>query len=382
MGIKALFFCAFAVSIAYVLYPYQHSIKYILTQEIDLTECPVSNSAPTLQLTELKNCKDVDQSQEPCVIRHALSQAKIDKFVEDNGHHYFLTRDEPGNAMGNPLSEARFLRMGEDFKKLESHLCNFNDLINQKPECQNTYTGFKSLNFSNYEALHVPEDGILDLSTFSRTDIFLGNPSDHKVTASFHSNNFEESSTLQLVGEKIWLLMPRESFYGRFRAVAIGAYNAIANTCIDDLAKTPLQAVRTGPGDVLRFPKAYPHHIYSLAGPNIMINFRNFVFNVLNPRDVLAMIGQVLVKQAIAFENCPGLSAEHDQVIAPTSFAQGNSQASWFVKYMFGDTDMRCVSAVNKMIVAYKTKFSESSLSRKWDQEIFAQAAAFVGFDQ
>lgn len=377
------FVCVIAIviaAIAYVLFPYKHLIKYTLTQEIDLiSECPALKTAPKLQFSDVKNCEDVDPENEPCLVRKAISQSKIDKFVKENGHQYFLVKDEPGQELlGNPLSEARFMNLDDENRNLESHMCTFNDFIAHKPECMNTYAGFKSLNYSDFE--HLQDDILLNLEDFSRTDIFLGHPSDDKVTASFHSNNFEKSSTLQLVGEKIWLMMPRESFFDRFGAVAIGAYNAITNPCTEDLAQVPLQAVRTGPGDILRFPKAYPHHIYSLKGPNIMVNFRNFELNPFNPRDVIAMITQVLVvKPNMLFETCPDMFEENNQPPAPTSYGQGKADANAFLKGMIGDMDMRCASTANGQILKYKHRMVKSAMNRNWDRDMFDQVVAYVG---
>lgn len=364
-------------ALAWVLYPYKHLVMFILTGKVNIREsCPLPDSPPKLTFLEVKNCADVDETKEPCVVRNAVSQSKIDQFIKESGDNLFLVKDEAGvGVLGNPLIEGRFTKENNDFVA-ESHMCSINDLINHKKECINTYAGFKSLNYSNYVPLDTKKDGVLDIDTITRTDIFLGHPENTAVTASFHSNNFEKSATLQIVGGKVWLMMPKESYFDLFQATAVGSYNAAANVCTEDLAKVPLQAIKTVPGDIMKFPKAYPHHIYTLGGPNVMINFRNFEINPFNPRDVLSLIAQgAKVKPGLEMKEC---EATDDQPVAPTSFAQNNIGASFFAKNMFGDMDMRCISAVNTLIIKYKNAVAASAMNRQWDQSIFDQALKFT----
>ncbi|CAE7572746.1 unnamed protein product, partial [Symbiodinium microadriaticum] len=268
------------VVLAVLLYPYPNTLYFLFTgQHTIKANCDFRT--PKLNLVNVKDCA-VAGPEEPCVVRNGVSDDQVKQFLTENGHQRFVVKDLPTSSnIGNPLMEP------VRFSTITTRVCSFEDLIGEAEDCVNVYSGFKSLNYTHYMTLGSDH---LKLQDYTRTDIFLGSPEKDTVTASFHSNNFEKSSTLQLHGEKIWLMMSREDYQNPIGAYSIGAYNAAHSVCVSDLEKVTLQAVHTYPGDILNFPKAYPHHIYSLKGPNIMINFRSFHWHPWKVRDLLSLV--------------------------------------------------------------------------------------------
>jgi hypothetical protein len=202
------------------------------------------------------------------------------------------------------------------------------------------------------------------------------------VTASFHSNSFERSSTLQLLGEKVWMMMSPDEFEGIIGAYPLGAYNAAYNLCTEDLAKlTTLQAVHTKPGDKMSFPKAWPHNIYTLAGPNIMVNFRGDRL-ALEKRDLLAvamnfLVSDVNVELVDHLNYCDLL---HNS--KPTSYGHGRPGKPHFSMKFLASLDLRCASVfgfANRETIAYKNSVSQRiSRDHDVDANIWSQVKHFV----
>mmetsp|Transcript_12928 Transcript_12928/g.19446 ORF Transcript_12928/g.19446 Transcript_12928/m.19446 type:complete len:376 (+) Transcript_12928:126-1253(+) len=361
------------IGLAYVLYPYRMSLLYIVTMNPRRIKPGCTPTVPKLNLEHIKSCDEIVPDSEPCVIRNAVPREQLDQFIANVGDNNFNLKRIPSEGrMGNPLMEPHYL--GTDNRAD----CSVNDLINRNPACLDHYTGFKSLNYSHYTVLNNTN---LDLNDFSRTDIFIGYPAKPKVTASFHSNSFEKSSTLQLVGEKEWLMMKPTDYFGLFQAFALGAYNAAYSVCVNDLEKITMQTVRTGPGDILRFPKAWPHHIYSLEGPNVMINFRSFDMRPWLPQDFVAVISEIVSAFnskdiRIRTEFC------NPDEATPTNYGQENPKPHFFQR-LHKPYDMRCVDIFNSNIVQYKNYAIANSIqSEDIDEGIFNQVHAYLAGNQ
>lgn len=357
------------VGAAYVLIPYDLTLNHIITLKVFSIGC--SPSEPKLTLVPVKSCSEVDVFKEPCVIRNAVPDENIDAFLTENGEEEFVVKvfSNP-EFIGNPLMEPSSLLTRDK----ETVKCTINEFINDKEVCKNAYTGFKSLNYSNYIALNTTAYNMED---FSRTDIFIGYPTETKVTASFHSNNFEKSTTIQITGEKIWLMMKPESYYTVFKAYALGAYNAAFNVCVNDLEKVELQTIHVFPGDLLSFPKAWPHHIYSIAGPNIMINFRQFYWHAWKLRDVLSMFG--LISSRIRQPSSIDASKCNPATTALSSYGVGHPKFHFSQKVTINE-DMRCTDLFEPSISRYKKIAREvSTQNAEIDRGIYNQVAAYHG---
>lgn len=354
-----------AIGLGVILYPYPNTLYFLFTGKHTIKEnCDFR--APKLNLVNVKDC-GVASPSEPCIVRNGVSSESVKQFLSENGHQKFIVKDLPtSDNIGNPLMEP------VRFSAITTRVCSFEDLIGESEDCVNVYSGFKSLNYTQYLPLNSSH---LNLQDFTRTDIFLGSPQKDTVTASFHSNNFEKSSTLQLYGEKIWLMMSREDYHGQIGAYSVGAYNAAYSVCVSDLEKITLQAVHTYPGDILRFPKAWPHHIYSLAGPNIMINFRSFHWHAWNVRDLLSLIISQVTKGDKGLVDTKNCGPD----TAPSSYGNGNPGSIHMSTQLHMEHDMRCTDIFNKNIHNYKIYAQEhSQQSAEVDQNIFDQVKAFV----
>jgi hypothetical protein len=360
-----LFLVILSVGIAYVMLPYKTTFQFLFTGKHSIKpDCDFRT--PKLNLEPVKECS-VAGPNEPCIIRNGVSTEMVDKFLSDNGEQRFIVKDLPtSDNIGNPLMEP------VRFSSITTTSCSFSELIGGKEGCTNVYSGFKSLNFSHYLPLNNSD---LRLEDYTRTDIFLGSPSKDTVTASFHSNNFEKSSTLQLYGEKIWLMMKPEDYYETIGAYTVGAYNAAWSVCVSDLEKITLKAVHTYPGDILNFPKAYPHHIYSLAGPNIMINFRSFHWHAWKLRDLLSLVISQLTKGDGGLVDTKNCGAD----TSPSSYGNGNPGDIHMSTKLHLEHDMRCTDIFNKNIHNYKIYAQENSQqSAEVDRDIFDQVGAFL----
>lgn len=328
--------------LAALLYPHRTTIRHIITGDVYAKGCDVTHP-PKLRLSEVRACDEVDKDHEPCVVRNAVYGDQISQFLNNVADQKFMMKPiiEDEGIIGNILMEAK------SFATANRTSCSLNDLTTQKDGCVDVYAGFKSLNYSDYSPLANAE---LELKDYMRTDIFIGRPKVPKVTASFHSNNFEQSSSLQVMGDKIWLLMKPRDYFEVFGAYALGAYNAAFSVCLNDLERVELQAVHAKPGDLLRFPKAWTHAIYSLPGPNMMINFRQFVFNPFSVRDVLSLIGHAVSQSSVGF-----FGGEHcdPATFGKTSFGMGHPRPHISQK-LHMEQDLRCVDAFNNNIKNYK----------------------------
>lgn len=356
--------------LGYVLYPHRMSLLYIATMNSGRIKPGCTPHVPKMTLLPVKQCHEIDPDSEPCVIRNAVSSAQIQQYLDETGDLKFNLKYIPSTGrMGNPLLEPKYF--GTDQRRD----CSINQLMARDAACSDHYTGFKSLNYTHYLSLN---SSAVNLDEYSRTDIFVGSPTQPRVTASFHCNSFEQSTTLQLVGEKDWLMMRPVDFFGKLQAFALGAFNAAYSVCVNDLEDIPIQAVRTGPGDVLRFPKSWPHHIYTLPGPNLMINFRSFDIRPWFVKDVLSILSEVV--SAVNTRGIKKIRTEFCSAsdVSPTNYGQENPKPHFFQK-VHKPYDMRCVDLFNPNIVNYKNYAIEHSIqSEEIDAKIYEQVASYL----
>lgn len=370
---KGLLFLA--VSLGVALYPHRLSIFHTLTGNVYMrsTDCgPMI--PPKMDLHAVRECSEVDKKLEPCIMRNVVSPSGIEEYLNGMGDYEFPLRRVAyeGQRIGNPLHEPV-----NNFGSSDRLMCSMNDIMNEE-KCSGYFTGFKALNFSEHLPLNSSEFKIED---FIRSDLFIGNPINDQATTTFHSNSFEESHAMQLVGEKVWLLMKPEDYFTTFQAYSLGAYNAAFNICPQDLGKVEIQAVVAHPGDALSFPKSWTHHIYTRKGPNLMINFRN---NVVKPwllRDLIAFTAQLTSNvRAKFFTDTPYFSDANckPETSFPTNYGRGHPIPSVVHKAHY-DLDMRCSDLFNPYIIEYKRQLIESfEGSNEFDADIYQQVLDFL----
>lgn len=366
------------------LHPYQHAIRFLLSGTYSRKTCKNPTKAPKLNLVQVEQCTpgvDRTKVKKPCVIRNKVSPKVLKKFSDSISDEKLVVQNVETEEIGHPLDGIGHLMMLENAPH-----CSLNDMLLNTSECYNTYTGFKSLNYSHFLPLEKDDSGI-NLNEFDRVDIFFGNLKKATVTAKFHANVLERSSTLQITGEKMWLLMKPQDFLSKLGVYYIGPYNALHSACAEDLENIELSAIHTQPGDMLLFPINWPHIIYTLPGPNLMLNFRNNIIRLAMSTSFLigygiraALTGRIK-KQTFDVSNC----RPEEQKI--TSFLIGHpnplSLYNEFSKY-----DLRCTNSLNWDVLNYinfsshrvgKEAQKGSDARNALDRNIAHQISSFLG---
>jgi len=215
----------------------------------------------------------IDALSQPVVVRTGDGEQRAESFLRDFGHEVVRVRalDHLTQAFARPATVLTAGHIG-DFNCSEKDV-KLSDLL--APEGspadgdEYLYGAFMSLNHT-YAAL----DGLVDEKYFYRNDLFMGRLAVPTVTAPFHSNVLEKSATYQIVGHKLWLFLSPEEFHSCFQAFPVLAVKMAGSLAECRLRDVELSYAVTGPGDVVAFPRGYPHFVLTLEGPSLMVNHR------------------------------------------------------------------------------------------------------------
>ena len=232
MSVTPVLSTAVVVALAALLFtlaPHRLSVYFLVTGEYPLRSCSV-NQIPKMHFSSVKSCDEVELDSkgipmhEPCVVREAVDQHSLAEFVALNGNQEFMLTKGfiSSRRIGNPLVDTSFN------KNSTRVVCSMDNIIGRtKQECYDSdvYSGFKSLNFTHYTSLN---STFLNLEEATRSDIFLGSLLSPHVTAKFHANYYERSQTLQVVGEKLWMLVSPTEFREVLDSFSIGNYGVFA----------------------------------------------------------------------------------------------------------------------------------------------------------
>jgi len=106
---------------------------------------------------------------------------------------------------------------------------------------------------------------------------FISNLEHNMITAAIHANPMTSSMAIQFIGRKTWLFFNQRTYLGASGFAAVPASPIV----LPRRAPHPdvpyeLFVYTSQPGDVLFFPESTPHIVFTYAGPNVMINYRNF----------------------------------------------------------------------------------------------------------
>jgi hypothetical protein len=226
MSVVHVLSAATAVCLAVLLFslvPHCLTLYFIITGNYPLRSCS-NEQSPELHFSSVKSCHHVEMDSkgipihEPCVVRNAVSQSSLDEFIVLNADQEFMIKQGfvSSGRIGNPLVDTTFN------KNSTRVICSMANIIDRtKQDCYNNdvYSGFKSLNYTHYISLNSTH---LNLAHATRSDIFLGSLQSPHVTAKFHANYYERSQTLQVVGEKLWMLVSPKEFREILDSFAIG----------------------------------------------------------------------------------------------------------------------------------------------------------------
>merc|ERR1712054_752167 len=94
----------------------------------------------------------------------------------------------------------------------------------------------------------------------------------------------------------------------------------------DAWERCEVTTVLARPGDVVVFPKGWPHQLYTMAGPNVMVNFRSDVIDLTSPVDLAALVMvQIMRTRETKISTCSAAAS------TPSTFGHGGAPApsSW-----------------------------------------------------
>lgn len=100
---------------------------------------------------------------------------------------------------------------------------------------------------------------------------FFGNFEKGRLTASLHANPLTNSVGIHVIGHKLWLFFDTKTYTDGFYGTP--------STPLMLPRKAPTEPYKvywmiSRPGDVVFFPEAYAHIVYTFEGPSAMINYR------------------------------------------------------------------------------------------------------------
>lgn len=277
---------------------------------------------PKFRFQQLETCNKENLYVRVCVVRKALDSSVLESFVRNNEDGVLSLVREQSEA----LDSGSFHRKPMT-KSLNDEdgavIVTIGELL--RGAAPRTYKGFGSFNYSSYADILNPvkEKGLFEGQEFpDRADIFAGDPSTTMVTASFHANHLEMSTTVQVVGEKLWNFITPQCWFHELKGYHIGiGFLAMADMSMETLERCTVTSTVAAPGDVIVFAKAWPHQIYTLPGPNLMVNLRSDAFNFRRPYDIIAAMLGVLTRLRTGESN--PIRCNPNAALAPTAFSHG-----------------------------------------------------------
>lgn len=95
------------------------------------------------------------------------------------------------------------------------------------------------------------------------------------ITAAIHANTITSSLAVQYTGSKTWIFFPSDDYTSE------SGFRATPNAMFAVPTAAPRRQVtaftyNSRPGDLLFFRESWPHIVLTHAGPNILINYRQF----------------------------------------------------------------------------------------------------------
>jgi hypothetical protein len=202
---------------------------------------------------------------------------------------------------------------------------------------------------------------------------FFGNFKNGRITAQIHANPLTSSMAMQAVGYKLWffispdLSLSKDGFDGGLTTPVLFPKRAPTRP-----AYTIHYAI-SGPGDLIFFPQAMSHIVYTFEGPNALMNFRKlFISNFLaSPYTWFsAMFNKVFVNK---LSEAPSHSHTKDGPLIEQEFITplGKSKPKAFTTQLFEHAITRNKELCDKYDV---TPFDKQMLDKL--DELVAEARA------
>jgi hypothetical protein len=111
---------------------------------------------------------------------------------------------------------------------------------------------------------------------------FVSNLETPTITAALHGNHITDSMAVQFVGKKIWIFLPPSTWTGLMHATYAGGAGLLKRSPPPG-SPSEMYVYLSQPGDVLHFPSSWGHAVFTLEGPNFLMNFRKLhLGNFLN----------------------------------------------------------------------------------------------------
>jgi len=298
-----------------------HTIEAVLWERAHVAPNPWPSYLPQLQLQHAPVCNESTMRIVPCVFRGAVSDTDLDGFVRLNSDQEISTRGVASDAVGSYTHGGA----GPEAMKLDEEGTRQTTLghLVHHGSARGTYRPILSFNYSSYAPILQPltDAGMFEGVPFpDRSDTFLGDLEHDKATTVMHINQFEVSTTVQVVGDKLWSFMTPACWHREMRTFRVGPMAFPYYVAADAWERCEVTTVLARPGDVVVFPRGWPHQLYTMAGPNIMVNFRSDAVDVTSPVDVAAMmVSKILQMREEKISTCSAAAA------APSTFAHGGA---------------------------------------------------------
>lgn len=301
-SVLKLIFAAIVALVAYVandcwkmLYLTQTSAEQSNMALVDLSKCPAVDMAtfkarafktPTIEVATIEEClRHGENMNQPLICRlNGASAANEQKIIDaifaddstyemvcrDNGDFHYPTHHRKINAtiaevaaVPSPCS-AGFIYGDKHQALLQSVMPTMHNKFNP--------------------ATMKDEFKLTGKSSFLAGTSFASNFEEKRISTGSHAA-MVTSMAYQLAGTKKWLLHNHEESTSEyFYQSGWGLYPTCLSSFLSGI-KTPYTAV-TGPGDILFFPFAWQHLVFTEPGPNVMTNIRkvakpqlSFLFN-------------------------------------------------------------------------------------------------------
>eukprot|EP00312_Isochrysidales_sp_CCMP1244_P025476 CAMPEP_0202790500 /NCGR_PEP_ID=MMETSP1388-20130828/79573_1 /ASSEMBLY_ACC=CAM_ASM_000864 /TAXON_ID=37098 /ORGANISM="Isochrysis sp, Strain CCMP1244" /LENGTH=369 /DNA_ID=CAMNT_0049460231 /DNA_START=33 /DNA_END=1142 /DNA_ORIENTATION=- len=304
----------------------KHTVDVLLWDQPPVAPNPSPSYLPRLKLRQAWTCTPSTMRVEPCVLRGALSKAELDGFVRLNKHQEFSVRD-----VASTVGSFTYAGTGMNAIRLDADDTRQTTLgrLVHHGSARGTYRNAAAFNYSSYAPIlrSLMDAGVFEGTPYpDRADTFLGDLPRDKATAMMHSEPLEVSTSVQLVGEKLWNFMTPDCWSREQQTFQVGAAYYAYYVGADAWERCEVTSVLARPGDVVIIPKAWPHQLFTLAGPNVMANFRSDAVDLTNPVDVAALIMvKILRMRETKVSTCSAAAS------TPSSFGHGGAPtpSSW-----------------------------------------------------
>jgi hypothetical protein len=210
------------------------------------------------------------------------SPGKIEEVLKDWHHAFHLYRVKSTETFSIDYtqieSEVRAKRLMDNCK-YESVLClpctapkeTHNVNISKIMSDQGYYASFSSIGAAKqlWDLIGFPFS--IDVAEIEHA--FVSNLKEDRITAQFHANVMTSSMAIQFIGRKTWIFYKPETFLGQMGALPAAPILLPRRSPANG---HEMFVYDSEPGDILFFPESHAHTVYTYAGPNIMVNYRNF----------------------------------------------------------------------------------------------------------